>query len=325
MKRKNFKLCLVGLLLVSLMLCYGSMGLAAEYPTRPINLIINFSVGGTSDIAIRTVVRKVAEEIEQPIICKNVTGAGGTLGVATVARAKPDGYTIGTCNMPSVCIHPQLRKLPYDPFEDIVQLGVVMPYEYCLAVRGDAPWNTWEEFVNYVKENPGIVTYGSCGTGTTNHLLTARIGVHEDFNWIHVPFKGGAPETAALLGGHVTIINNTFVSMLSPIRAGKIKVLLITSKRRIPVVPNVPTMIEKGYPFFQASYMSLIAPKDIPESARKYLEQVFEKAVNDLGVQEELRKLTLNPEWMSGEEYGKLARKLYIEWGEMLKKLELIK
>jgi len=325
MKRKNFRLYLGGLFLVSLMLCYSSIGLAVDYPKRPITLVINFAAGGTTDTAARIIARKVEKEIGQPIVCKNATGASGTIGVATVVRAKPDGYTIGTCNMPAVAIVPHLRKVPYK-FEDVIQIGVILPYEYGISVRADAPWDTWEEFVDYVKKNPGTVTYGTVGTGTTDHLTCVRIAEYEGMDWIHVPFKGVPYSLSALLGGHITAINCTFVAILSSIRAGKVKPLLITSKNRIPVVPDVPTMSEKGYPFYQASYCSIIAPKGISESTRKSLEEAFKKAVQSPEIQEELRKkYSLNPQWISGEEYTKILRELSNDWKQVLEKIGLIK
>ena len=326
MKRKNVRLFLVGLLLVSLMLSYGLVSsLAAEYPTKPIKLIINFGCGGTTDLITRMVVRKIEKEISQPIICKNVAGAGGTIGVATVARSKPDGYTIGTCNLPSLCIVPQMRKITYDPLEDFTHIGVILPYEYVFAVREDAPWDTWKEFVNYVKENPGMVTYGTCGTGTTDHLITARIGIYEGFEWVHVPFSKLGTSLPALLGGHVTIINEALPELVSSIKAGKLKVLLVASKRHIPIAPDVPTMLEEGYPFYQASCSSILAPKGIPESAKEYLERIFKKAVEDPELKKEALKIGARPEWISGEEYSKMVRKFYVEWGETLEEMGMLK
>jgi len=251
----------------------------------------------------------------------NKPGAGGTLGVSHVARAKNDGYTIGTCNMPAVSIIPQIREVPYKPFEDLIQVCAVMPYEYGLLVKGDAPWNTWEEFVEYVKANPGKVTYGSVGTGTTNHLVTARIGKNLGLDWKHVPFQGGVKATAALLGGHVDIINNTAASVASSLRAGKIRALLITSENRFSLTPDVPTMKEKGFKFSQISYMSIVAPAGIPDNAKTMIEDAFKAAAQDKGVLKSTGKLDLHPKFMSGKEYQALLQKLSDEWGKLLKDL----
>ena len=293
----------------------------AEYPTKPVKLIINFSAGGTTDTAARVMVSKATEVLQQALISMNKPGAGGTLGISQVARAKNDGYTIGTCNMPAIAVIPQIRDVPYDPFKDIVQICAVMPYEYGLLVRGDAPWNSWDEFVAYVKANPGKVTYGSVGTGTTNHLVTARIGKELGLDWKHVPFQGGVKATAALLGGHVDIINNTTASVASSLKAGKIKALLVTSEDRFSLTPDVPTMKERGFGFSQISYMSIVAPAGIPEEAKDLISKAFEAATEDQGVIKILGKLDLHPKFMSGEEYQALLEKLSVEWGRLLPEL----
>jgi len=293
----------------------------AEYPTKPVKLIINFSAGGTTDTAARVMVSKAAEILEQALICMNKPGAGGTLGISHVARAKNDGYTIGTCNMPAIAVIPQIREVPYKPFKDLVQICAVMPYEYAFLVRGDAPWKSWDEFVAYVKANPGKVTYGSVGTGTTNHLVSGRIGKELGLDWKHVPFQGGVKATAALLGGHVDIINNTTASVASSLKAGKIRALMVTSEERFSLTPEVPTMKEKGFGFSQISYMSIVAPAGIPEQAKNLIEKSFKAAVEDKAVLKILGKLDLHPKFMSGSEYQALLEKLSDEWGQLLPEL----
>ncbi len=309
------------ILILGLVAVLSGVPMAAEFPEKPIKLIVNFSAGGTTDTAARLMVSKATEILNQAVICMNKPGAGGTLGVSHVARAKNDGYTIGTCNMPAVSIIPQIREVPYKPFEDLIQVCAVMPYEYGLLVKGDAPWNTWEEFVAHVKANPGKVTYGSVGTGTTNHLVTARIGKDLGLDWKHVPFQGGVKATAALLGGHVDIINNTAASVASSLRAGKIKALLITSENRFSLTPDVPTMKEKGFKFSQISYMSIVAPAGISDNAKTMIENAFKAAAEDKGVLKSTGKLDLHPKFMSGKEYQALLKNLSDEWGGLLKEL----
>jgi tripartite-type tricarboxylate transporter receptor subunit TctC len=315
---KRIIFSILGLVITAMFCIFATAG---DYPHKPIKLIINFSAGGTTDTAARLMASKATEILNQAVVCMNKPGAGGTLGVSEVARAKDDGYTIGTCNMPAVAIIPQIREVPYKPFEDLIQVCALMPYEYALLVRGDAPWNTWEEFVAYVKENPGKVTYGSVGTGTTNHLVTARIGKELNLDWKHVPFQGGVKATAALLGGHVDVINNTMASVVSSIRAGKIKALLITSENRFSATPDVPTMSEKGFGFSQISYLSVVAPAGIPEKARAMISDAFKVAVSDPGVLKSTGQLDMHPKFMDGKEYQSLLENLSKEWGGLLKEL----
>jgi len=315
------KVMAIGFLFVGILGLLISPVSAADWPQKPVKLIVNFSAGGTTDTAARLMVSKASEIIEQALVCVNKPGAGGTLGVSHVARAKNDGYTIGTCNMPAVAIIPKLRTVPYRPFEDLEQIAAVMPYEYAMMVRGDAPWKTWEEFVEYVKENPGKVTYGSPGTGTTNHLVTARMGKDLGLDWKHVPFQGGVKETAALLGGHVDVINNTMASVASSIKAGKIRVLMVTSEYRFNLCPDVPTMKEKGFPYSQISYMSIVAPKGIPAGAKAKIAEAFKAATSDKAVLKGTGKLDLHPKFMAGSEYEALLKKFSKEWGDLLPEL----
>lgn len=307
-----------GLLIAALSLLLVGQSLAGEYPDKPIKFIINFSAGGTTDTAARLMSSKATELLHQALVCMNKPGAGGTLGVSEVARAKGNGYTIGTCNMPAIAIIPQVRKVPYEPFKDLVQVCAVLPYEYALMVRGDSPWKTWDDFVAYVKKNPGKVTYASVGTGTTNHLVTARIGKELGLDWKHVPFQGGVKETAALLGGHVDIINNTTASVASSVKAGKIRVLLVTSEDRLQMAPDAPTMKEKGFKFSQISYMSIVAPAGTPQEVLDKLSAAFKAACADKGVIKACGQLDLNPKFMAGKQYQDLLEKLSAEWGALL-------
>lgn len=321
MKVKNLRLVFV-LAAVSVFMFMGTA--AADYPTKPIKLIINFAPGGTSDFQARVLIEKAEKILGQPIVATNHTGAGGTIGVSKVARAKPDGYTIGTCNMPAICIIPQMRKLPYDTFRSFTHICSALPYEYAIMVRPKSPWKTWEDLVKTIKKKPGTVTYGSVGTGTTNHLTMVRIEKILGLNWIHVPFKGGTRETAALLGGNIACINNTKVSVVSPVRAGKLRLLMITSNKRWGFAPEVPTMVEKGFDFYQESYMSIIAPAGVPNEAREKLEKAFKAAIEDPEVMKKSAKMYLVPEFKTGKEYAATVKRLYGEWGEVLKELDLL-
>ncbi|MGD9123747.1 MAG: tripartite tricarboxylate transporter substrate binding protein, partial [Desulfarculaceae bacterium] len=186
---------------------------------------------------------------------------------------------------------------------------------------GDAPWKNWDEFVAYAKKNPGKVTYGSVGTGTTNHLATARIGKVLGLDWKHVPLQSGVKNTAALLGGHVDIINNSMASVVSSIKAGKIRALLVTSENRFSVCPDVPTMKEKGFKFSQISYMSIIAPGATPKNALDKLSEALEVATKDKGVVKACAKLDMHPKFMSGKNYTALLKKLSQEWGALFPEL----
>lgn len=322
MKKILSAICVALLIAVAL---NGTAVAAKEWPNKKaIKLVVNFSAGGVTDLIARLMAKVLEKELGQSVVVVNETGGGGTVGVASVARAKPDGYTIGTCNMPTLAIIPKLRKVPYNPIKDFTQVCVVMPYEYAIIVNGDSPWKTWDEFVAYVKAHPGEVTYGSLGTGTTNHLTMARIGKELGFDWKHVPFKGGVKQVAALLGGHVDAQNVAMGEVVSSIKAGKLRAILVTSQHRYKPIPDVPTIEEKGFSFFQGSYMSIIAPAGLPANIRSRLEAAFKVACSDKEILERAEKLYLFPQFMPGQEYDKLLKKLSVQWGEVLADLGLI-
>ncbi|UUX48265.1 tripartite tricarboxylate transporter substrate binding protein [Nisaea acidiphila] len=297
---------------------------AADFPTKPVEMIVNFGAGGSTDTVARLLADKMGAVLGQNVVVSNTGGAGGTLGVAATAEKSADGYHIGTANMPALAILPQLRELPYKP-SDVVQIAGVMPYDYGIFAKQDAPYDTWEELVAYAKANPGKVTYGSVGTGTTNHLMMERIAKEIGISWRHVPFKGGAKAIAALVGGHVDIVNNTIGPILQPVKIGKVKPILVTSARPFKQIPDMPVILDKGFSFAQVSYMSIIAPAGIPDDVRSKLEGAVKAAAEDPEVLASAAKLDLYPAFLPGAEYESMLAEMGKDWGLLLKELGLPK
>jgi len=299
---------------------------AIDYPTRPITLIVQFPAGGVTDIVVRRLAEEVSKQWGQPFVPINKPGGGGTIGVAEVARSKPDGYTIGSINMPTLSIIPHMQTLPYDPLKDISHICVISPYEYGLYVKGDAPWNSLEEFIDYARKNPGKVTYGSPGPGTTNHLIMERIAKDLNLDWRHVPYKGDPENIPAVLGGIIPCAVASPNTIMPHIRAGKLKLLVVTSKDRWAYFPGVPTLLEKGYKYFQASYLSLGAPAGTPEPIRLKLEDAFKKAVQDPTLRKDFQeKIFAKLEYIGGEEYKKFIAEQYVFYKDFLKTIGMIK
>jgi tripartite-type tricarboxylate transporter receptor subunit TctC len=308
----------------SALLLTFSAAIAQEYPTRPITLIVQFSAGTTTDIIGRRLAEEASKILGQPIVTINKAGGGGSVGVAEVVRSKPDGYTIGCMNMPALAIIPHMQNLPYDPLKDIAHICVVQPYEYGLYVKGDAPWKSLKDLVEYARENPGKVIYGSPGAGTTNHLIMVRIGQRDHLNWKHVPYRGDAEIIPAMLGGHVHAAVGSPAAVMPHVRAGKLKVLVVTNKDRWSYLPGVPTILESGYDFYQASYFSLGARAGIPEAVRGKLEDTFRRIIQNPAIDEEFqKKLYAKLSYMSGAEYAKYIQEQFRFYKEFLKKLGL--
>lgn len=299
---------------------------AADYPTKPINLVVNFGAGSTTDVVARMLAERAAKELGGMIVVLNRPGAGGTVGIAEVARSAPDGYTIGTANMPAISIIPQIQSVQYDPDKDLVQIASVLPYEYLTIARADAPYKTWEELVRYVKQNPGKVTYGGLGLGTTDHITMERMARDQDLKWRYIPFKGSTDMVSALIGGHVDLINSTVGPVAGPLKSGRLNVLLVTSEDRFPALaPNAPTMKEAGFNHSQVSYMSIVAPTGIPADVRNKLEAAFKVTAADPELIEKARQLNLNLRFVPGAAYEAKLKTLRREFAPLIVELGLRK
>ena len=297
-----------------------SLAMAQDYPSRPITLIVQFSAGTTTDIIARRLAEEVSKTLGQPVVCVNKAGGGGSVGVAEILRSKPDGYTIGCVNMPALAIIPHMQNLPYDPLKDIAHICVIQPYEYGIYIKGDSPWNSLKDLTDYARNNPGKVIYGSPGTGTTNHIIMVRIGQENKLNWKHVPYRGDGEIIPAMLGGHVHAASGSPVAVVPQVKGGKLKLLMVTSKDRWLYLPEVPTLLESGYKFFQSSYLSLGAPAGIPEGIRSKLEEAFRKVMQNPAIMEEFqKKLFATLGYQSGAEYAKYIKEQHAYYRDFLK------
>jgi len=299
---------------------------AADYPTRPITMIIQMAAGGTSDIVARKLADLASKDLGQPIIPVNKPGGGGTIGVNEMIQSKADGYTIGCISLPTVAVIPHLRKLPYDPLKDISHICNFCPYDMGLVVRSDSPWKTFEDLIEYSKQNPGKLSYGTPGPGTINHLSVEMLMRHYNLKWKHVPFSGMAEGTTALLGGHIDLESTPPGEVMQHIMAGKMRLLIVTTQYRWLQVPDVPTILEKGHKACLTSYLSLGAPAGTPEPIRQKLEAAFKKAMHDPHLKKELEEIfSTRLLFMSGEDYAKFVKEQFYFYKDFLKSVGMIK
>ena len=309
---KKVFLSTVFYLVASLLLVSFSTVEAAEYPERPITMIIQFSAGSTTDILHRKLADEASKSLGQPIVCVNKAGGGGTIGIGETVRAKPDGYTIGVANLPALVIMPNMQAVPYDPLKDINHICATSPYEYGLYVKPDSPWNTFKEFIEYFKARPGELIYGSTGVGTSNHLIMVRIAKENGIKMKHVVFKGDSELVAAILGGHIHAAVSGPAHLVPQAKANQVRILIVTSKDRWPYMPELPTLMEAGYKFYQSSIMSLFVPPKTPEPIRAKLENVFRQVLERPEIKKELsEKYFLATEYVSGPDYGKIIQEQY--------------
>src|SRR4030042_6631171 len=211
MERRQFKIFWLAVILglfLGIHVIPGAVFAQGKYPTRPINFLIGYPAGGTTDVCARPLVAAASKILGQPIVVVNKPGGAPSVAVATLKTEKPDGYTIGI--LPSGAVLSQhMRKVPYDTAKDYTSIMQYAIYLYGLVVRSDSPWNTFKEFIDYAKTNPGKIRYSTAGPGTPQHLVMERLALKEKIKWTHIPFEGGTPAISALLGGHVEASSQT--------------------------------------------------------------------------------------------------------------------
>jgi tripartite-type tricarboxylate transporter receptor subunit TctC len=239
---------------------------AQQYPTRPIRFIVPFQPGAGTDITARTVAGKMSELLGQQVVVDNRPGASGNIGLELVARAAPDGYTIGLVSA-TVSVNSVLQKrMPFDLTRDFAPVSQMTSQPYCLTVHPGIPSKTAREFIELVRAKPNFYTYGSSGTGGLSHLAGALLSSMAKVNWIHVPYKGGAPGITDMLGGQIHSQFATIIGTQAHVKAGKLRWLAVSTLKRSSAVPDLPTMSEAALPGFDINgWYGMLAPVAMPK------------------------------------------------------------
>jgi tripartite-type tricarboxylate transporter receptor subunit TctC len=267
------------------------------YPERQIELVVTFPPGGPTDTAARLVQPFLAANLKVPVVLVNKGGGGGVLGMDHVAKARPDGYTLAATVRSTISITPAVQPVPYrtDDFEII---GTYAASAQAIVVKKGAPWRSLEELVDDVRKNPGRLSYGSAGLGTNSFFTMELLKLARGLDVVHVPFGGSGPMKTAILGGHVPIGASALSSMVPVIRSGDVVGLAISGDKRNPLVPDVPTLAEKGVPEASLStIMELYAPGRTPRPVVERLAQALGAAMKDRETVAAFEKAGLEPYW----------------------------
>jgi tripartite-type tricarboxylate transporter receptor subunit TctC len=269
-----------GMLIVAFaLLCFAPVISAAQdFPSKPINLTVCIATGGTVDLSTRILASKAEKILGQPIVIANNGGGAGVLALDALAKAKPDGYTLVSCPQTPATEIPHLRKTPYK-LSDFTPIMQFAEPEGGLAVRIDAPFNSFKDLIEYARKNPGKVTYSTSGTLTPWHLAMMYVGKQENIQWTAIPVPGGDPNMP-LLGGHVTAFTASS-SWKRYTDQGKFKLLVVYSEKRLKDFPNVPTLVELGYNYVVNAHYYISAPSGTPAQVVKKLDEAFKKAMDD--------------------------------------------
>lgn len=269
-----------------------STAIAAEYPERPITMIIPYAAGGSTDVLGRVLAKVLSANLKQQVVVENVGGAGGTIGTARVAKSHPDGYTILFHNMGHATAPSLYRSLPYDPVDNFEPIGSVADVPMILVARKDLPHKTLEDILAYARANPGKLTIANAGIGSTTHLCSVLLGTVTKTKMSAVPYKGTGPALNDLVGGHVDLICDQPAATTGFITKGAIKPIAMATKARLNTLPEVPTFAESGIKDFElAVWHGLYAPKSTPKPVVEKLAAALRAALKDSFVNERFAAL----------------------------------
>ncbi len=299
----------------------GAAAAQANFPARPVTLTVGFAPGGGTDTAARIVAKKLSENIGQTVVVENRSGAGGNIAAQHIATAPPDGYTIHLTSVGPMAVAPHMQKsLPYDPKRDIapITMGVIFPNVFVVHV--DVPAKTLAEFVALARRKAGEITYGSSGVGGAGHLAGELFKQRAGFEMIHIPYKGGGPAMTDLLGGRIHMYVGVPSTVQPHIQAGKLVALATTGAKRTPFMANVPTVVESGYPDFEAvNWYAFVAPGKTPVEILDYWNRELVKVLKDPQLNAELAKHGLEPAPSTRDELASYIDRESEKWGKVVR------
>ncbi|HEY4372249.1 MAG TPA: tripartite tricarboxylate transporter substrate binding protein [Burkholderiales bacterium] len=308
---------------VALTLLSGSAWAQSGYPNKPIHFIVPFPPGGGAESTARLIAVKLSEAVKQPVVVETRAGAGGNIGTEAVVNAAPDGYTI-LLNTNGSAIQPYLQKLTWDPIRDLAPVSLVATYSLVIAAHPSTPGNTLKEMVAYAKAHPGKLTYGSSGTGGPLHLGAEMFKKAAGVDILHVPYKGNAPATLAILGGEVNLTFDSLVGPLPNIRAGKLKALATTGVKRATMLPEVPTVTETGVAHFSyESWNGISVPAATPKDIVQRLNREIVRIVALPDTHDQLIKLGYEPVSTTTAQFAKRIAADYQSYGRVIHELGL--
>ena len=294
---------------------------AQAYPTKPVTVVVPFAAGGTTDILARVIGQALNKELGQPVVVDNRAGAGGNIGAALAAKAPADGYTLFMGTVGTHAINQSLyKKLPFDPIKDFQPLTRVAMVPNLLVANPTKPYKTVKELVAYAKAHPGKVNFGSSGSGSSIHLSGELFNALAGVQMVHVPYKGSAPAVTDLLGGQIDIMFDNMPSAIQHVRSGKLRPIAVTTAKRSPELPDVPTIAEAGVPGYEAtSWFGMFAPANTPAPVVAKLNTALVKVLADPEVKKKLAEQGAEPYSEKPEQFAEFIRKETAKWSKVVK------
>ena len=294
---------------------------AQNYPARPVRLSVPFPAGGTTDILARAIAQKLSEGLGQQFVVDNRPGAGGNIGADFVAKAPPDGYTLLMGTVGTQAINTSLyAKMPYDAAKDFAPVVLVAGVPNVLVVNTALPVRTVADLVKLAKEKPGTINFASSGNGTSIHLSGELFKVMTGVQMSHVPYKGSAPALVDLIGGQVQVMFDNLPSALPHVKSGKLRAVAVTSTKRAPALPDVPTIAESGVPGFEAtSWFGILGPAGTPRDVVTKIDAEANKALQSSEMKEKLLSQGAEAAGGSPEQFGDYIKSETVKWAKVVK------
>ncbi|WP_240980073.1 Bug family tripartite tricarboxylate transporter substrate binding protein [Ramlibacter agri] len=309
------------LALLALLCSAGLAQAQANYPNKTIRMIVPLAAGSAVDAAARIVADKMGRNLGQAIVIENQPGAAGLIGAGNVAKAAPDGYTIGGFNDSIMTMVPNMTpKMPWDILKDFEPVSLVATVEWGLVVPADAPEKTAADLIALAKKQPGVLNYGSGGNGSPQHIAMALFASQAGLNMKHVPYKGATQAAMGVAGKEVDAAFQGLATVTSLIKANKVRLIGVTTPKRMPQFPDVPTVSESGMPGFEFnSWFTMMAPAGTPKDIVHKLAAEVQKALADPEVREKLAAQGLTPRGTTPEELGAATRAQLAKYGALIK------
>lgn len=303
-----------------IMACVGpGAAIAADFPSRPIKLVVPFSPGGGTDVIFRIIGNRLSEALGQPVVIENRPGAAGTIGANHVAKADPDGHTLLGYHIAMVTAHHVQKDVPYHPIRDFTPIGLVSAATNAVVVNHNLPVKDFAEFVALAKKDPGKLHFGSSGLGGSDHLGGEMVQMATGIKLTHVPYKGGGPANAAAAAGEIEMTAGTIAQSGSLVKAGKLRALVVMQPERNPEWPDIPSAAEVGYPNLDyQTWFGMWGPAKMSPAVQQKITGVLKEVLARDDVRAALLKAGVGPKYLPPDEFGKMTEQELDRWNKAL-------
>ena len=298
----------------------------AAYPVKPISMIVPFPPGGVTDLVARELAKRLSDGLGQPVVVDNRAGAGGNIGTAVLAKAQPDGYTLGVMTVSAMSIGPHIHKsLSFVPSKDFTPITNIVNTPGAVLAGIKTPYNSLQDLVKAAKAQPGKISYASVGLGSLPHLIAEKLSFDAGIGMVHIPYKGAAPAMQDLLSGVVELsFESSLTNTVANYNSGRLKVLATTGSKRVPILGNIPTVAESGYPGFVAQgWFGFFGPAGLPPAITKRLNDIATNMLRDKAVVEKFDNLGIQADPLTPEQFVKFLQEQDRIWAATAKGLNL--